>query len=428
MSWPDPYLPQQGDDRYAVSHYDLELDYRLRDNRLRGTATIVLTALRATDALVFDLTRLRVDRVEVDGRRARVRQVAHKLFVRPDTPLAAEQRATVRIAYAGNPGPRRSAWGPLGWEELEDGALVASQPSGASTWFPCNDRPDDKAAYRFAVTTDADYAIVAPGALTSSRRHGGRYEAVFEQPAPTSTYLAALHIGRYSATAVDLDGVPGTVWAPPALDARVRRDTAALPAMMRAFQQRFGPYPFGTYALVVTPDTLEIPLEAQSLAVFGENHMDGAGGSERLVAHELAHQWFGNSVGLSSWSDIWLNEGFACYAEWLWFEASGKQHAGVTAAEYHRRLSALPQDLVLADPSAALMFDDRVYKRGALALHALRVALGDDVFFGLLRTWTARHRHGAVTTDAFLDLVSEAGGDAAGFAASWLRGTALPAL
>ena len=170
---------------------------------------------------------------------------------------------------------------------------------------------------------------------------------------------------------------------------------------MSLFEDLFGPYPFAGYTVVVTDDDLEIPLEAQGLSVFGANHIDGRRGAERLVAHELAHQWFGNSLTVGRWRDIWLHEGFACYAEWLWSERvrrpAGRRHA----RDAWRRLAALPQDLLLADPGPDLMFDDRLYKRGALTLHALRLSSA-TTFFGLLQSWASTHRHSTVSTEAFL--------------------------
>ena len=140
---------------------------------------------------------------------------------------------------------------------------------------------------------------------------------------------------------------------------------------------------------MVTDDELEIPLEAQGISIFGANHCDGTRGSERLIAHELAHQWFGNSVTVRRWRDIWLHEGFACYAEWLWSEDCRRAGAPMSwARHYHRRLADSPQDMLLADPGPRDMFDDRVYKRGALTLHALRGLIGDENFFALLREWT----------------------------------------
>jgi aminopeptidase N len=204
--------------------------------------------------------------------------------------------------------------------------------------------------------------------------------------------------------------------------------------MMAEFQRLFGPYPFAGYAVVVTPDPLEIPLEAQTLAIFGSNHMTGSGEWERLVAHELAHQWFGNAVGVAAWRHIWLNEGFACYAEWLWSEASSRESADDLARTHHARLARSPEDVVVSDPGARLMFDDRVYKRGALTLHALRVAVGDLPFFSILRRWATENRHGVVTTEEFRALVALESGargldpvaiDA--ILAAWLDAEALPA-
>jgi aminopeptidase N len=178
---------------------------------------------------------------------------------------------------------------------------------------------------------------------------------------------------------------------------------------------------------VVTKDHLEMPLEAQGLAMFGANHIDGMLGLERLVAHELAHQWFGNSLTLGRWKDIWLHEGFACYAEWLWSERSGGEPADVHARRHHRRLTGDAQDLLLADPGPAVMFDDRVYKRGALALHALRLTLGDDTFFAMIRGWVVEHRFGTVSTELFEEHAAGYGSTGA-LLAAWLHEALLPDL
>jgi aminopeptidase len=199
---------------------------------------------------------------------------------------------------------------------------------------------------------------------------------------------------------------------------------------MKLFCRLFGPYPFDGYTVVVTDDPLEIPLEAQGIAVFGSNHLDGRRGSERLVAHELAHAWFGNSLTPANWQHIWLNEGFACYAEWLWSEESGGPTAAQQVSKAYSRLSGLDQDLVISDPGPELMFDDRLYKRGAITLHVLRLQLGDDPFFELLRTWTSQNRHGTVTTDAFISLAADFGSasDVLELFRRWLDEAALPAL
>jgi aminopeptidase N len=207
------------------------------------------------------------------------------------------------------------------------------------------------------------------------------------------------------------------------------RDFGRQDHMMAAFEELFGPYPFRAYGVVVADEDLEVPLEAQGLSIFGANHVDGRRGQERLVAHELAHQWFGNSLTIASWQDIWLNEGFASHSEWLWSEVSGGDPARAHAARWWARLAALPQDLRVADPGVRRMFDDRVYRRGALTLHALRTVLGDEGFFALLREWTATHRHGTVTTAQFTALAERHSPQPlTGFFAAWLHSEALPPL
>ncbi|MGN7798889.1 M1 family metallopeptidase [Leifsonia sp. 22587] len=427
---PHSYLPRSGTHDYSVLSYDLDLNYRVATNRLDATAVIRGRATVELRAVVLDLVHLKAKRVRLDGqKRVRFSQNATHLRVLPGSPIPAGAEFTVEVAYDGSPAPRRTRWGSLGWEELTDGAIVAAQPSGAPTWFPCNDRPSDKAAYRIRVTTEQAYTVVATGEPTSHSVGGGRGTWVFEREEPTATYLAAVQIGRYTLERRHTAGVEWAVAYPPALARRVLHDFEPVGRMLESFQELFGPYPFPSYTVVVTEDPLEIPLESQAMATFGSTHADGRGGSERLIAHELAHQWFGNSVGLASWHDIWLNEGFACYAEWLWSEASGGLSAATHARAHHARLRIAPKDLLLGDPGPDAMFDDRVYKRGACLLHALRNRIGDERFFGLLREWTRIHRFGTVTSADFEALAERVAEEPLGtFFDEWLRQTRLPSL
>ncbi|MDH6545616.1 M1 family metallopeptidase [Streptomyces lavendulae] len=402
---PDPYFPANGDPRYRVHRYELALEYRPGPNRLSGTARLSAIAGRAPLAeFALNLAEFKVGRVLVDGRVPHYAHRGGKLRIRPAKPLPAGAAFTVEVHWAGNPKPVRSPWGGLGWEELADGALVASQPVGAPSWYPCNDRPADKASYHISVNTPSAYTVVAGGRLLTRTTRASTTTWVYEQPAPTSSYLVGLSIGLYQTVLLGdpgLGGVAQTAHVPAHLLPRFSRDFARQPAMMRLFEELFGPYPFGEYAVVIADEELDVPVEAQGLSLFGANHVDGARGSERLIAHELAHQWFGNSVTIADWRHIWLNEGLAKYAEWLWSERSGGRPAHDLAAAAHRLLSAQPQDLRLADPGRKLMFDDRLYQRGGLTVHAIRCALGDTAFFRMLRDWAGVHRHGVVTTAVF---------------------------
>jgi aminopeptidase N len=405
----DLYLPQNGNFGYRVSRYELELEYKVAINRLTGTAKITAATLASLQTFTLDLSdALSVAKVTVNGRRPSQFQTSGgKLHITLPAKLPAGAAMSIVVRYGGIPQPIRSHWGEVGFEELSNGALVAGQPNGAPSWFPCDDHPSSKASYRIQISTDSPYRAVANGELVSRRVRAAQTVWTYEQAEPMSTYLATLQIGMYSLRKLPKTPVPMQAALPDRLSTNFDHDFGRQPQMMKLFIKLFGPYPFASgYTVVITDDDLEIPLEAQSISIFGANHCDGKRRSERLIAHELAHEWFGNSVTARRWRDIWLHEGFACYAEWLWSEHSGGLTADQWARHYHAKLVSSPQNLLLADPGPRAMFDDRVYKRGALTLHVLRDTIGDQKFFALLRDWTARHRHGTVVTDDFTGLAA----------------------
>jgi len=428
----DPYLPGNGNFGYRVSRYELELEYKVNANRLSGAATITAATLAALKTFTLDLADpLTVSKVSVNGQRpAQFRHSGGKLHVTLATALPASAAMSISVRYAGNPRSIRSLWGEVGFEELTNGALVAGQPNGAASWFPCDDHPSSKASYRIQISTDNPYRAVANGELVSRRTRAAMTTWVYEQAEPTSTYLVTLQIGEYDAHRLAKSPVPMNAALPPRLRRNFDHDFGRQPQMMKVFVKLFGPYPLAAgYTVVVTDDELEIPLEAQGISIFGANHCDGRRSAERLIAHELAHQWFGNSVTARRWRDIWLHEGFACYAEWLWSEESGGDSAETWAAHYHQRLKSSPQNLLLSDPGPRDMFDDRVYKRGAITLHVLRRTIGDANFFALLRDWTTRHRHSTAVTDDFTGLAANYADESLRpLWQAWLYSTAVPDL
>ena len=400
----DPYVPGHGNPGFTVSRYELDLDYRVASNRLVATARLHLTATAALTRFSLDLAGLRVNKVLVNGRRpSRYVHRTGKLQIVLEAAVGAGTSLVVDVDYSGQPLPIVGFWGEVGWEELADGVIVAGQPDGAPSWFPCDDHPRDKASFQITVTTDAGYAVVANGTQTSRTALASRVRWVFDQPEPTATYLATVQIGRYEPVRMTGGPVRQRAFVPAPLAQTFRHDFGRQKEMLALFVEMFGPYPFAEYTVVVTADDLEIPLEAQGMSVFGANHLDGRRGHERLVAHELAHQWFGNSVTVGRWQDIWLHEGFACYAEWLWSERTGGPTAAAMARKAWWDLRGQPQDILVGDPGPARMFDDRIYRRGALTLHAFRTVVGDVAFFDTLRSWTRTHAHGTVSTQDFVD-------------------------
>ncbi|WCZ31689.1 Aminopeptidase N [Corynebacterium massiliense DSM 45435] len=437
----DPYTGIEYNTGFTVEHYDLNLDYRVEPNHLSGQAALTVTAdaesAEPSANLTLDMAAtLSADRVSVSGapRVVRFRQSGGKLRIKLAKAPRPGSTFTIRIQYSGNPRPLRTRWGELGWEETFSGSLVASQPNGAPSWFPCDDTPAAKATFRIAVVADDPFTVLANGRLVETKPAGpGNTRWVFETAHPMATYLATVQVGEYERIPL---GPTTQAFAPAHLRGAVREDFSHQQEMLDFFSDLFGPYPFTDYTVVITPDELEIPVEAQGLSTFGANHARGQHAFERLIAHELCHQWFGNSVGLTGWRDIWLNEGFACYCEWLWAEhaSGGTTTAHRVARSHYDVLQRKPQNITVADPGADDMFDDRVYKRGALTLHAVRRALGDAPFFAAVRSYLADNQHSTVTED---DLVAyfHAAAEQAGIGThviddlltAWVRQSSLPA-
>ncbi|MFC4326263.1 M1 family metallopeptidase [Streptomyces andamanensis] len=405
------YFPGHGSYGHHTTSYELRLAYDPAAGVLEGRALIRAVAARPLREVELDLARLTVRGARVDGIGVRARTRRSKLLLPTPHPFAAGAPFTLDIAYGGRPGPVRSPFGAIGWDRTGDahgGTLVAAQPLGAPSWFPCNDRPDDKAEFVFRITVPRGHHALANGTLAEHRADGATECWTYHHSGPMAPYLAALYTGRFahdtwrardSATGRTVTGRDAY---PAHLSHHARHDLARQPAMIEAFTGWFGPYPFETYGAVVVDADLDEPVENQTLPVFGRNHIDGGRTWETLVAHELAHQWFGNSVSLRDWRDIWLNEGFATYCEWLWSEHIGEDPADAIARREWAALHSRPQNLRLGDPGRDRIFDDRVYTRGACTLHALRLTMGDERFLTLLRSWHHAHRGRSADTRAFV--------------------------
>ncbi|HSL08334.1 MAG TPA: M1 family aminopeptidase, partial [Pseudonocardiaceae bacterium] len=180
----------------------------------------------------------------------------------------------------------------------------------------------------------------------------------------------------------------------------------------------------------VVPDapTMGFALETQTRPVYAPVFFDGDE-NVRVVVHELAHQWFGDSVSVRHWRDIWLNEGFATYAEWLYSERTGGPSAQQTAVQRYARLPADADfwRIPPGDPGAARVLDGPVYSRGAMALQALRVAVGDEDFFTALRTWVTERRGGNGSVADFLAVVERVSGEQVDdVAQAWLFSSTRP--
>lgn len=426
----DPYYPQLGNGGYDVATYDLDIEWSAETGTIDATATIELTPNMDLDTFNLDLEGLTVERVTVDGEATQTSRSGRELTVDPEEVLVSGDAVVVVVEYGGAPEPIRVGTDifRVGWHTDGRDAFVVSEPAGAASWFPANDHPTDKARFRFTITVPSDLAAIANGRRESTEElAGARTAYVYESADEMATYLASVVIG-------DLEFVdettPGGLLIRSAYPRRLveaaKIDFADTARMLAVFEERFGPYPFEVYGHVVADEDLGFALENQTLSIFGSDLVTGRGTIDAIVAHELAHQWFGNSVSPSTWKDIWLNEGFATYAEWVWAAESGGPSIDDSAAATHARADfGVPP----GDPGPEELFQGTVYLRGGLALYALSRAIGEETFDELLETWTRRHASGTASTADFRTLAEElSGSDLGALFDEWVYGAALPPL
>ncbi|HET6562299.1 MAG TPA: M1 family aminopeptidase [Marmoricola sp.] len=615
----DAYFPLAGNGGYDVRHYGLRLRYRPAVDRLTGVAVISARATQGLTRFNLDLDGLRVHAVRVDGRRADWSRSRGELRVTPARVLRRGERFRVAVRYGGV--PRTLANGP-GFIHTDDGNIVAGQPEGASTWFPVNDHPSDKASYSFHVTVPKHRKVVANGELLGRhtsrgwttwhwkarepmapylatvdtgawRLRGYRHQGIemwdaidpdlFRSVTPRTgermaisqssdsgyhrltrrirvpaagatvsfsvtrdtesewdhfvveahpvgsdewttlpdlnghtdtfpgnacTYWQEIHpfLGHYQTVegdecsptgttgawhsasgrsdgyeqwTVDLapwagqevelslsvvsddsvsmpgvfvdditvstsegttsfeedadpmdgwtvpgapvgspgnaaDWIVGTADDAPATPGEIARGSLRRQGEIIDFlESRFGPYPFSAGGGIVHDvPGLGFALETQTRPIYAPEFFTDPLSGDGVVVHEVAHQWYGDSLAVRRWRHIWLNEGFASYAEWLWSEHEG---LGTAQEIFDFFYTQIPEDdefwtIRIGDPGPANLFHNAVYTRGAMTLHQLRLLVGDRAFFSTLRRWARGNRNGLVTTRELIALAEQVSG------------------
>jgi aminopeptidase N len=425
----DAYFPQYGNGGYDIGGYDLKLSYVPASGQLDGTATITATATQDLSAFNFDLANLVVSKVSVDGQAATSKATGSELTVTPAAGIAKGKAFTVVVSYGGKPQPlTNDTLGVGGWLRTRDGAFALGQPESASTWFPVNDHPSDKATFALSMTVPAGVEAISNGVPGERATSGGKTTWRWAESKPLASYLAFVVIGQYRVRTSTHAGKPMIIAIPESLPANGDAATsmAATAEVADFLATQFGPYPFDSYGGVVLDDNrVAYALETQSRPVYGNTFFLGRP-NLTVVAHELAHQWYGDSVAIARWQDIWLNEGFATYAEWLWQEHKGERTA---QQSFDRVYSGFNWSIPPANPGPDRIFGDAVYQRGGMTLHALRRTIGDQAFFALLKSWAAEHRDGNVRTEDFIAAAERASGgkDLGDLFDAWLFGKEKPA-
>jgi aminopeptidase N len=428
----DDVFGDLGDPRIDVTAYDVTVRADPGEASIEGDATLTLrpSGDLPLSSFTLDLRGPEVVRATVDGRTAAVAASDAEIAITPARPVPAGDEVEVRITYEGEPSQEPfPVFGiPIGWQPDDEGGwFTMSEPNGTSTWVPSNDHPSDKAPWRITLDVPDGTEGISNGRLLGGAPvvGGGRARWTWVEEEPMATYLVLAAVGEYELETTERDGIETTYAFPEGRADELAPGFADHDAIIDLFSERFGPYPNGESGAIVVPAELGLALEVQTRSLFDVETV--AGGDVGPLAHELAHQWFGNDVSPADWRDLWLNEGFATYADWMWQEHDGGPSVDAFARDAADRYADV--GLAVRDPAAASTFDLVVYERGAVALHALRLEVGEEAFATILRRWVAERAGTSATTADLVELASEvAGRDLAELFAAWLDRTPQPSL
>jgi aminopeptidase N len=417
----DRLFPDLGNAGYDVQSYDLTLVFDRALTHVRGSAVIEAAATLPLRSFVVDLVGYTVDRVEVDGVVADHVRDERDMRITPARPIGMGETFRLGVEYRGSPAPVALSDFPFptGWQRGDSGsAFLFSQPDGASGLFPANDHPVDRADVRLTVSLPEGLVAVSGGGAPVVEPDGDRVTFTFEIPR-VAPYLVPLAIGSFEPV-TSADGV--VTWmgdgAPLPLGFDRQRE------ILEFLETDLGPFPFDSIGSVVVSSGFGAALETQTLPTYTTA---SAAWGEPVIAHELAHQWIGNTIALAQWEDIWLNEGLATFMTWRWIEHDRGRDAYIGEVNRAYGLVGASVFVPVDEPPVSDLFGTAVYQRGGLTVAALREFVGDTEFFSFLRSYVTRFSDSTVTTETFLTFVLIVlGPDAERLVIDWLRSPELP--
>jgi aminopeptidase N len=446
----DRLFPQLGNGGYDVVHYDLDLRYATDEpsQSIDGDARILARSTQALSRFNLDFGGESLGSVSVNGRRASWTREGDELVITPWRALSKGRKFVVKVsdfvAVPTAPNPDEAA--TTGFFYTPDGSATAPQPDLANLIYPSNDHPSDKASYTFRFDVPSGIVAVANGVPTGRRERGGRTIWTYLQRQPMATELTQLAVGSYDLLWPGRHrGVPIRNVIAPSLRSLGDPAVALTPHHLDWMTDWVGRYPFDIYGSLIVDADLGFALETQTISLYDKFWFTqyGQGVWDPTMVHELAHEWFGNSVSPEQWSDLWLNEGHASWYEFVYAEENGflaedtegypDETGYATLEELMRAVYAhgdqwRAEDGPVAQPSSAdSLFAFQRYHGGALVLYALREKIGTRAFEKLEREWVRRYEDESVGTEDFIALASKvARRDLRGFLRDWLYGTTTP--
>ncbi|GAB2603222.1 M1 family aminopeptidase [Spirosoma areae] len=401
---PKARLAYPGDATIDVTYYGLDLRLTHTPNNLRGAATITLKSTAATiNSFFLDLNSttvatgegLRVDSVKVGNQKLTFQHAQNRLTITPPQPLTNGQALTLTVFYQGVPISNQGSF-QFGRHEnnTEPSIWTLSEPYGAPDWFPCRDTPADKAdSSSVRITAPARFVSVSNGTLVSTTDNpDGTRTYFWRNSYPIAQYLISLAMSNYerydTPFAYGTQTMPVTHYIYPEILPQVRTNLSLTPTMLALFTNRFGPYPF----LREKYGHAQFGLGNGGMEHQTISSMEVRALTPAVIAHELAHQWFGDKITCRDWQNIWLNEGFASYAEAVYAESvNGQTGYQAYMNSFMTGARAAQGTLYVEDISNinSIFNSNRTYAKGATVLHMLRGVVGDSTLFRILRTYAA---------------------------------------
>jgi aminopeptidase N len=428
----DSYFPNLGNGGYDVKRYVIEVEWDPKEKWLRGTTVI---EAKSTENLLsfnvdFAANSMQISEVTVNGTRALFTAEENEIVVIPAVGLPSGTNFNARFVHEGSPSLvllENTSSSIGGWFSSDQGVYVAGEPSSSRGWHPVNDHPQDRAQFRIEMTIPSNLDFVTNGVFLGTTQNGEVSTWIYETAHPRAPYLTTLAIGQFEEViASSVGGLPIRHWIEEGIDREIL-ENVDYDKIVSVLTDLFGPYPFDTYGVLALNRQLGFALETQTLSLFGSDTLP----RQNIHVHELAHQWFGNHLTVESWSEIWLNEGFATYSEALYYEAINPEFDiyNYLVVGFEGQESQWLGEPPPGNPGPELLFGASVYYRGALTLHALRRTIGDEAFFTSLREYVDQFGGTNVSTDDFIQVVEEVSGEVlSDFFDRWLFGPVLPAM
>jgi aminopeptidase N len=425
----DKIYPKHGSPAVDVLHYDLKLAWQPSTKTLTGTATLRIRPTADASQITLDFKPYALDDVDLNGTAVEGAKVTAEKLIVPAT-VKTDEPVTLTVSYHGKPATtpmpsHRSDVEPLGLTVTKEGGLWTMQePFGAFTWYPANDQPSDKALYDIAVTVPTGWSAIAAGTPAGQTGSTFRYHSAD----PMASYLQTLAVGKYKKlVAKGPNGLPLAYWYRPGTDERLLPSMKKSPSFISFLEKRFGKFPFPTGGIVIVDSASG--METQQMITMGGKPLKfKAANFEVDLLHEYAHQWFGDSVTTSTWTDLWLNEGWATYVQFL-YEQERDHFSDAALESYLRKADAdLRAELgPPGSPQAANFAESNVYLCPAAMLKELNDALGDAKFFALGRAWVQTQKNTQQDRASFIAFVNkQTGKDFTKLINNWLSAKSTP--